>query len=165
MNGIFALDLGLDTGWALERIGRSPLHGEFSVRRFKTLGQRFDVWGVWFRRMLVVNEPSLCCFEAPIPRGNKLGLAVPRIMNGLSGICEMICFQEGVRCSEVAPSEVKKAFAGTGKADKDMMIAECRRRGWVPETNNAADGLGVMAYAVSLYHARDPLRMHWVSGR
>src|SRR3546814_10184520 len=54
----------------------------------------------------------------------------------------------------VSVSTVKKAWTGWGDTSKDGMIAEARRRGFRPDSDNAADALAILNWALTTGPAR-----------
>jgi hypothetical protein len=51
---------------------------------------------------------------------------------------------------EFAPGTIKKAFTGSGVAEKFMIGMECERRGWAPQNDDVADALAVLSCAANL---------------
>lgn len=49
----------------------------------------------------------------------------------------------------VGVGTIKKHWTGRGNADKGAMQAEARRRGYRPESDNDADALAILDWAVA----------------
>lgn len=71
---------------------------------------------------------------------------------GMVGVLAEWCYRRNVPLLRATAGAVKKALAGTGKADKDQMLAAARER--FPELNvqnhDEADAVGVGLVAVSM---------------
>lgn len=158
---ILTLDLGAHVGCAIEQRG-APSFISFNLPPAGSgLGARLLAYDNWLTRQLRENQVGLVGYECPIPRGKLQGLNVARIMHGLAGQTEVCCVRLGIKVVEASPAEIKKAFAGHGTADKARMMAECRRRGWKPPTEDCADAAGLYAYLVQLYCSASAARMGW----
>ena len=79
---------------------------------------------------------------------------------GFAVTVEMLCCRWSVDVSQAPSNSVRKAFCGSGRAKKPEVWAECLRRGWKPQDDNAADALALMDYAVLLYYPRDYRRSY-----
>lgn len=165
--GILALDLSKSgTGWAYghpavlrsrtaievaiegERV--TPLSGTQRMGvAADSMGAVFDRFSNWLADTVTTFGPTALVFEAPPPRMDKAGINAGRLLIGLASVTEMIGERRGLRVYEVASNTVRKHFCGDGRAQKDDVVAECRRRGWEPVDHNAADALALLDYAVA----------------
>src|SRR3546814_15235042 len=59
-----------------------------------------------------------------------------------------------VKVRTVGVGEIKKHWTGWGDTSKDGMIAEARRRGFRPDSDNAADALAILNWALTTGPAR-----------
>lgn len=81
---------------------------------------------------------------------------------GMAAICEEAAHRRRIRCIEVVTSTLKKEFASHGRADKAMMIASAKRRGFVVKNDHEADAAacwmhGVLHLWPEHAHRYDPL--------
>lgn len=127
------------------------------------VGPFLSAFRKWFTDLLERVAPTVIAFEAPIlPRAKfdrrtgvftdaPIGLSTSRKLQGLAGVLEMVCFDEGVPCFEAQPAAVKKALTGQGRASKAEMVHWARRYGLEPHTytlkgeeaSDEADAFGV----------------------
>lgn len=104
--------------------------------------------------MVVMEAPLL-----PRARIDELGtlrqaptsVATTRKLQGLAGVCEMVCYQRGIEVREVYVQTVKKELGGSGSAGKPDMMAAAKRCGLAPKTFDEADSFGVWLVAVRHY--------------
>lgn len=118
------------------------------------VGKFLSEFRKWFVARLDVVCPDLVSFEAPILH-KVTQIATTRKLQGLAGVTEMICHEEGIACFEATTSEVKKQLAGHGRAEKEEMIAAARRYGLSPSDDNEADAFGIWLATVRTRFAND----------
>jgi hypothetical protein len=105
-------------------------------------GSRLEWWWSALRNHIVSVDTVVV--EAPfIHRAHPSG-SVPIIK--LHGLVEWLCHHEQVRYTTVAPSQLKKWATGSGKADKNLMMACAQERGWAGTDHNEADALLLWHY-------------------
>lgn len=167
--GILALDLSkAGTGWAYGHpaVMRSQTAIEVAIsgeratplsgtQRMGTAADsigsvlcRFDDW---LADSITTFSPTVLVMEAPLIRSDRSA----RLLISLAASVDRIGERRGLRTFEVASSTVRKHFCGHGNADKDVVTAECRRRGWEPVDHNAADALALLDYAVACLAPRN----------
>jgi hypothetical protein len=123
-------------------------------------GRTFDSFEIWLRDLLATVKPGLVGFEAPLPRihqtshGPSMGVATVRVLFGLAAIAEKVIYQANVPSLEVTVSQAKAHLAGTGRADKSMMMARCRQLRWRVRNDNEADACAVWSFVKSLKEPR-----------
>lgn len=149
-----ALDLATQTGFCFgpADTGEVPTLGH--VRLPKTgedVGRFLIAWEEWLTAMVAKVEPTLLLFEAPILAGSATP-HVTRKLHALAGVTEMVAIRAGVECCELYPVTVKKALTGSGRADKDEMIAACRAYGFDPQNADEADAFGLWLAALRIRH-------------
>lgn len=145
---ILALDLATRVGWACGAPDGEPLYGtKVLPSTGEDIGRFADAYNTWLLDMITLEGPALIVFEAPV-LPCKTTPATARKLMGLAWHTEFVCRLREVRCSEHHLQSVKKFFAGSGRAEKDDMMAAARRQGWDPKDDNAADALGLWACAV-----------------
>lgn len=156
--GILALDIATQLGFALERPGQTPIHGSVNLRSVSSHpGAVYCVLADWLFPLMDLHEPERIIFESPLmimpEREGRMG-GNPKTLRRLitmPGIVEMLTCRLDIPVVEAASQTARKFFCGTGRADKDQVMAECVRRGLEPRDNNAGDALALMFYAVNLY--------------
>lgn len=161
-----ALDLATQTGFCFgpADTGEVPTLGH--VRLPSTgpdVGRFLCAWQAWLEPKVCEIEPSLIIFEAPILPA-QTQMATTRKLQGMAGVTEMVCHRLGIECAEVATSQVKKALTGSGRADKEQMLAAARRYGFTPTCSDEADAFGIWLCALRLRHPTlagrwDPLNL------
>lgn len=157
MAGILALDLATRFGWAwLPAPDAEPRYGTYKLPSTgEDIGRFLNAYEDWFAEALGTWEPEQVAFEAPLLlHPGKTNIATARKLMCLAGVTESMCVRRRIPCYEGHLQEVKKFFAGHGRADKGQMIAACQARGWRPTDDNSADALGLMCWAVSRFHPR-----------
>jgi crossover junction endodeoxyribonuclease RuvC len=160
---VMALDLATCTGFCfgppdlgLPQIGhvRLPSTGA-------DVGRFLIAFEEWLTDKIREVEPTLLLFEAPILASSATP-HVTRKLHALAGITEMVAIRAKVECCEAYPVTVKKALTGSGRADKDQMVAAARVYGLNPAVPDEADAFGLWLHAVRMRHPKlagrwDPL--------
>lgn len=168
--GIYALDQNSWTGWAVERIGAAPLYGSqhFPRRNARETGSQGLAFMKWLRRELEFYAPERLIYETPLPPMRQSQTTTATVTMGFAYVIEIVCCALKIPVVTVSQGTWCKAFTGNGKRDsntKGRVLNECARRGFDPPDDNAGDGLGILAYAVGIYHGRDQARMEGVGNR
>lgn len=157
---VFALDLAVNTGWALGAPGDVPLSGAV---RLKKPGEPRDVSFanlVAFladrfgdeRPALVVKE-QMMALEAFRTIGNAESTV--RLHAGLHAIVEAMCVRFGIPWREASDSTVRKHFVGKGRlgdraSTKAAVVTRCHVLRLMPRDctdDNRADALAVHDWA------------------
>ncbi len=148
---VWALDLATNTGECWGEPGASPSLGHNRLPSTgDDVGRFLSEFRKWFMGRLDEVCPTLVSFEAPIlPAATSMSTV--RKLNGLAGVTEMLCHEEGIECCEATTTAVKKALTGSGGAKKWQMVEACRAYGLGPHTYNSegreasdeADAFGV----------------------
>ena len=107
----------------------------------------------WLADKLTEHQVGVLAIEAPFVRPGMAFIRKARRAFGLAAIVQMVAWRRECAFVELAAPTVRKAFCGTGRAEKHQVIAECKRRGWAPTDDNAAD-------AIALLHVV-PSRLEW----
>ena len=144
---ILALDLGTATGWAIRRLDGGMAHGteRFPDRKRAHPGQRWADYRAWLSRTLVSQQIHVIAYE-DVKR--HLGTDAAHAYGAFLAMTQMVAAQHNVELLPVGVGTIKKAWTGRGNADKAAMIAEAKRRGFRPDTDNAADALAILSWAV-----------------
>ncbi len=140
MKTLIALDLGSVTGFAVKAkhglshgVMNFKVKGKFSDAGFKKL---YD----WLRSFdedieLVVEKPHAGRF-----------FAATRILFGLVAICSLFADEYKVNLTFVSPTSIKKFWCGTGKADKEAMVAETQKKFPNVTDHNQSDAIALLYY-------------------
>jgi Holliday junction resolvasome RuvABC endonuclease subunit len=144
---ILALDLGTKLGWALcNRDGRIS-HGTENFTPHVTWlpGQKWLRYRAWLSRHIVDNNVQQIVYE-DVKR--HVGVLAAHAYGGYLAMLEMVAGQHNVKLLPVGVGTIKKHWTGNGAAKKDEMIAEAKKRGFRPSTDNAADALAILHWAI-----------------
>lgn len=148
---VLAIDGGTHCGFALARDGQLLESGteDFSLRRGESPGARYLRFRAWLARIQQTWPIGLVVFEQAHHRGG----AATEIGVGFTTRCQEFAAEYGAECVAIHSATAKKFGAGTGRADKPMMIAAAKRL-W-PTTNpaddNEADALVILSLALRDY--------------
>lgn len=170
---ILALDLASRTGWALGKVyDRVPQSG--SIRFAKPgagMGPIFAHYRMWLNRMAEENKIDVVVFESPMTPAHMLGktnITTIRTLMGLPAITEEAFFSRGLGearyydVREAKVTDIRRHFLGGTRhkraTAKAMTIAACRRLGWSPQDDNAADALALWHYQASIFEPRFALQ-------
>jgi hypothetical protein len=156
---ILALDLGTHTGFALRRRDGTIVHGteNFTPRANWSPGQRWLRFRSWLVSTIVQAQIHVIAYEQVIQggwagnrehAGHKSG-AAGDAYGGFKALLEMAAASHNIVLYPVHVATVKKHWTGDGRAKKPDMIAEARRRGFRPDSDNAADALAILDWAVA----------------
>jgi len=139
---IFGLDPATHCGWAVFKDGDPVACGTWTLGRVGwEVGARIEALALELDQLrLACGPPEYLFYEQCFGARRSAEL-----QHGLIGYIRYWCSRLCVPCEGLNGSSVKLSFAGSGKASKDTMLAEARRR-WphldIPD-DNAADALAV----------------------
>lgn len=164
MSRILALDIAYRTGWAHDGgMDGVPVTGVYDTRKSAgdaATGYRMGATFESFRRWLIgkIDEvkPWSIAFEAPLHvlrAGVRSNQQTLRILFGLAAMAEAVAYELDIAIAEANIGTIKSHFAGSGKADKDAMVARCQQLRWdigAPADHNRADAAGLWSLAKSL---------------
>jgi Holliday junction resolvasome RuvABC endonuclease subunit len=144
---ILALDLATVTGWAYVGIDGVMRGGSesFQPRPSWTKGQRALRFRQWLAETLT-NYPAHVVVYEKVMRHTSTDAA--HLYGLLEGLVHMAADTRNLKVLEVGVSTVKKEWTGNGAADKDMMVDECKRRGFRPDDHNHADAIAILDWAI-----------------
>ena len=154
MTRILALDLAKrQTGSAMGAGDDPPLTASvcFNVSSRGAVGAAYLGW---LRDRLLVSQPDMVAYEAPIMSAKAKGSTnTLMLLIGLAFITEAICDMKNVPVVSVTAPTWRLAFLGVGYPDnpKAWAVAMCRGLGWEVQTEDEAEACGVLAWA-HLYH-------------
>lgn len=142
---ILALDTGTKTGWAIIKEGSIIESGvqDFSKRRGESNGILFLRFRAWLAKILD-HRVSLIVFEQAHHRGGP----ATEICVNLTGRVQEIAADKGIDHASVHTATLKKFVSGSGRADKEVMIAFARSvLGRDPIDDNEADAVCIAMWA------------------
>jgi Holliday junction resolvasome RuvABC endonuclease subunit len=165
---VLAIDQSMtSTGWAHLKKGQAvPTWGRFTLPSWHDReGECLWNWFSWLGEKVVETQATALILENTfIPMHNE-GLTNRIAQYGQLGMASAVAHlcttQKGqpVDFSVVTPQQWRRAFLGSADAPKGLVqaqrrtwlkeraVAECHIRGWLVEGNDAADALGILAYA------------------
>lgn len=143
---VLALDLATAAGFALLRADGRIESGEerFDVRKNEGEGARY----LKFRRWLVeikAAHPELARLVFEKTQGPTR--QSPQIYCGLLATLQMFGEHHQIAYDGIPVSTVKKQFAGSGRAQKCDVIAQCKAMGFNPGGHNEADAIALLHVA------------------
>lgn len=143
---ILALDLGTATGWAtLNRDGVIACGTEtFPSGKRNHPGQRWAAFRAWLNRTIENGQVHAIAYE-DVKR--HLGTDAAHAYGAFRALLEMVAASHNVQLLPVGVGTIKKTWTGRGNADKAAMLAEAKRRGFQPESDDAADALAILSWA------------------
>lgn len=149
---ILAIDAATKTGWCLIKDGKIYESGvqDFSKRRGESNGAMFLRFRNWLSRLMDLNV-KFVVYEQAHHRGG----AATEICVNLTGRVQEACAEKGVEYATVHTGTLKKWACGSGKADKDQMMARAvALLGRPPLDDNEADACLMGAWAYEEYGTR-----------
>ena len=171
MTCFLGLDVATATGWAIWQPGMDRPH--YGTWRLPGGGDAIGEKCVALHRQLAdlhaVYPFDRVCMEAAIQPGGLQGFTNVQTVHLLVGLCshvESFCAAYGIRVRQVPNSSWKKYFFGRGvrgkhidsKTFKKMSMERCNELGWHPDSQDAADACGVLAYMIELSEQIPPWR-------
>ena len=145
---ILALDLGTQTGWALQSHNGIITSGtqSFKPQRFEGGGMRFLRFQRWLEEIKGTNETiEELIFEEV--RSHK-GVDASHIYGGWLSILGAWCEANQIPFKGVPVATIKKFATGNGNANKPAMINAMIARGYSPADDNEADALALLHWAL-----------------
>lgn len=151
---VLAVDCGTVSGAAVDGERGIPI---LTSKRLGAIdaddhGARYAVFEQWLCDLIAVHQPTAFAFESPlVPRGNNVltNANTIRFLLGLAAVAELVGTRAGLEVFEANVQQVKRHFAGNGRADKTAMMQRCRLLGWNAKNHNEADAAGLWALAKS----------------
>ncbi|MCV6799859.1 crossover junction endodeoxyribonuclease RuvC [Achromobacter ruhlandii] len=146
---ILALDLGTKTGYALRRRDGAMRYGtvDFTPRKSWTPGQRWARFRGWLADTVATFQIDAVVYERVV--FGHSSAASSDVYGGFKALVELAADTHSLTLSSVAVPTVKKHFTGSGRADKEAMLAQAKARGFSPDSHNAADALAILSWAVA----------------
>jgi crossover junction endodeoxyribonuclease RuvC len=152
---ILGLDPGLRrTGWGVVSVAGSRLtwvaHGVIAPSESAPFADRLCALLEGVAEVIIAHRPDEAAVEETFVNVN----AASTLKLGHARAASLIApAQAGLSVAEYAPSEVKKAVVGTGRADKDQIAFMVRRL--LPSCGEvSADAADALAIAITPAHRR-----------
>ncbi|WP_269497802.1 hypothetical protein [Castellaniella sp. S9] len=144
---LLALDLGTHTGWAVRRRDGTIIHGteSFSPRKSWGPGQRWKRYRSWLAQIIDREQVHAITYELV---HRHLGTEAAHAYGAFQALTEMSAEGRNIELLPVGVGVIKRHWTGKGNADKAAMIAEAKRRGFRPDSDNAADALAILHWAI-----------------
>lgn len=104
----------------------------------------------WLRDLMMLENPDLVAFEAPLIAGRQNNAATARMLIGLALSVETACYIKSTHCIEANIQAWRKVFLGTGRPDdpKRAALEMCKSIGLdVGGEHDRADAVGVWSWA------------------
>lgn len=145
---VLALDLGSKCGWAVAtRSGLIQLGTEsFSARKSWTYGDIGNAYRAWLNRICEHHQIHAIAFEEVM---NHTAAHAAHMYGAFQMLTYMTASSRAISMHPVGVGVVKKTWTGWGDASKQGMIDEAKRRGYRPDSDNAADALAILNWALS----------------
>jgi Holliday junction resolvasome RuvABC endonuclease subunit len=144
---ILALDLGTKTGWAIATRDGKRICGteSFVPRASWSPGQRGLRFRSWLAGMVVNHQITGIWYEIV---HRHIGTQAAHLYGAYEMLMFMVADQNQLTVDSVGVGTIKKHAAGSGRADKHQMIDAMRLKGWIVDSDNAADAAAIMGWAL-----------------
>ena len=148
---VLALDLATRSGWALMENGRLESGVEtFDVKRGESPGTRYLRFNRWLDEFALhpsagLPRIELIVFEA----ANQRGGAATEVAAGFSTRVLEFCARHGIEHASVHSGTLKRFTTGKGNASKQEMLEAVARRWKRVDTDDEADALALMHFALA----------------
>lgn len=145
---ILALDLGTKTGYAVRQRDGRVVHGtqSFAPRASWAPGQRWLRFQSWLAEILDLHQVHRIAYEHV---SFHAGVRDAHCYGAFRALVEMAADRRNIELVGTNVQTIKRHWTGKGGADKAGMIAEAKRRGFRPETDNDADALAILDWAIA----------------
>ena len=137
-----------------------PAHGIYNPRQAGKRHQLLlDDLRLWTDGIIKQYKVKRVIVEAPFSGPNARAFMLACKM---MGVIELTCEDHGILCVEATASQWRKHFIGFAQAPRKLpkqqrrdwlkkrAIAACKARGWPVETDDEADAIGLLDYALAL---------------
>lgn len=154
---VLTLDLGTSTGWAI-RNSNGPIESgtiNFKNTRFEGGGMRFLKFERFLNKIDESHDIQEVYFEEV--RQVAKGVDASHIYGGFLANLTCWCEARNIPYEGVPVGTIKIHATGKGNAPKSAMIESAKRRGHNPETDDEADALAILYWALGnrLPHIRN----------
>ena len=146
---LLALDLGTKTGWAVYVGPGTIFSGAWDLKpsRFSGGGMRF----VRFVGFLTELHKSVGYDRVVFEEVRRhMSTDAAHVYGGLMATLTMFCEDKGLPYEGVPVGTIKKSWTGKGNASKAEMVAEAKKRGFYPQSEDEADALAILHTVVGV---------------
>lgn len=145
---ILALDLGTKLGWAVRARDGAVWHGTevFTPRKSWTPGQRWLRARSFVTDLVIRHQVHAIAYE-DVKR--HAGTDAAHAYGAFLCLVQMVADSHRAALMPVGVGTIKKHWTGKGNADKAAMEAQARARGFRPDSDNDADALAILHWAVA----------------
>ena len=149
---ILALDLGTDCGFAIFKDGKF-ISGTKKLGTYKEkFGERFYEFRKWLLNVIEKHNIEAIYFERVY--GHK-GVEAAHCYGGFLYTLASVCFQQNIPYKGLTVQAIMKFMTGKANATKDEIITAVRQKGFCPETDDKADAIAIMLFALKEEINRD----------
>jgi Holliday junction resolvasome RuvABC endonuclease subunit len=143
-----ALDLGTQTGWALQHLDGSVISGSecFKPHRFEGGGMRYLRFKRWLNELLTASIEINAVYFEEVRR--HAGVDAAHAYGGFMGHLTAWCEHHNIPYQGVPVGTIKKHATGNGHANKAEMIDVAKAQGYQPVDDNEADALALLHWAL-----------------
>jgi crossover junction endodeoxyribonuclease RuvC len=151
---LLALDLGTNTGWCVGTTG-ALVSGVWGLKpsRWEGGGMKFVKFRQCLNEIQASRPIDLVVYEAV---RRHLGMDAAHSFGGLMAVLTEWCEVNHIPYEGVAVQAIKQFWTTRGNASKQQMVAEARRRGFLPVDDNEADALALFHLKVGALDATAP---------
>lgn len=139
---ILAIDIGTKMGWAFRDENGAIKSGTAHFPNLLHEGTRFLNFRRWLTELKArVGHIDHVYYEKVVAH---LGDSAGHVYGGFHAILAAWCRHHDIEIKGIHVGTIKKHAAGTGRADKDQMIAAMEAKGFKPKDDNEADALALL---------------------
>ena len=149
MTTILSLDLGTQTGWALQQPDGAVTSGSetFKPGRFEGGGMRFLRFKRWLTELKQTTDGLDAVYFEEVRR--HAGVDAAHLYGGFLAQLTAWCEHHAIPYQGVPVGTIKKHATGKGNASKADMVGAMRARGFQPVDDNEADALALLLWALA----------------
>lgn len=146
---ILAIDLGTKTGWAIHQEDGTITSGveSFKPGRFEGGGMRYLRFKRWLNEIKGSIDGIEAVYFEEIRR--HLGVDAAHAYGGFMAHLTAWCEHHNIPYQGVPVGTIKRHATGKGNADKQAMIEAAKMLGYKPGTDDEADALHLLHYALT----------------
>ena len=145
---VLALDLGTNTGWAMQPINGPIAHGWLSLKggRYSGGGMRYLLFSRWLSDLYSMSGEFSAVYFEEVRRHASTDSA--HVYGGLMATLTAWCESRNIPYQGVPVGSIKKHATGKGNADKAAMVAAMQALGHPVTDDNEADALALLHWAL-----------------
>jgi Holliday junction resolvasome RuvABC endonuclease subunit len=145
---ILTLDLGTKTGWAAQLEDGAIISGTktFKPGRFEGGGMRYLRFSDWLNDLSDHAGPFKTIWFEEV-RSHK-GVDAAHAYGGFLATLTQWAEKQAIPYAGVPVGTWKKSLCGKGNASKSDVVAEVKKRGFLPQDDNEADAIALLLWAL-----------------